>query len=752
MWDFFTRRRTDPTFPEPPAFRFGVATADHQCEAYVASGRDIWDVFEDERQLQRRDLATDFWNRYGEDAQLAAELGCTAFRFSLSWARLEPQAGVWNAEAFAHYRAVLTKLHEQGLEPFVTLQHNTWPIHVENRGGMVHPDFPLWFEQYAREVAERLGDLITYYVTINEPNQLAFGYIKPWWSRAYPMPPGLKPGAGSGEQIGKVAQLIPNLFRAHARAYDAIHAVYAARAASAGARTMKPQVGANPLLLGLPPWLQRLVDRNATRVRTTGDLAKQGRRLTERRLLESGAADVVMAQLTLTPQRTEGVEFSESYFVAHLALLSRGAPPAAAGFEDWRGHVAATRGTTAVEEANARFRSATVVVVESIQNAVALLRSQEVELVLDDDVVLRPFATDGLALTVIAGTDAPYAAAVAPGNRDLLNAIDAAIRAYKETATAGTTQWQAALQAHLHAASTELPPKAGRRANASAETRNAPPVPTPDAPTYGQSALEKVRTRSMLKVAVHPGIPGLCTRTTDGSYVGLEPDLARFVAAEVCGDASRVRFVEVSTDARMTSVRSWLRWLDPILRVASVFSTIVTTNWWYLGLSGKLKPFLCPAECVGKLDYVGLDYYWGISSLGFNRIARLFAASEQKYASAPVWPKVLRAMLHEHATMFPGKALFVIENGSVDVADGIARGLYLQRHIGEVQRARAEGVPVDGYLCWAITSNREWGLPFDKNSDFGLYHIDLDTDPMLKRRETPSGLAYGKIVKARSAT
>ena len=79
-----------------------------------------------------------------------------------------------------------------------------------------------------------------------------------------------------------------------------------------------------------------------------------------------------------------------------------------------------------------------------------------------------------------------------------------------------------------------------------------------------------------------------------------------------------------------------------------------------------------PTAC-GKLDYVGLDYYWGISTLGFGRIAHLFAASEQKYANAPVWPQVLRDMLHEHANMFPGKPIFVIENGSVDVADSSPR-------------------------------------------------------------------------------
>jgi hypothetical protein len=280
-------------------------------------------------------------------------------------------------------------------------------------------------------------------------------------------------------------------------------------------------------------------------------------------------------------------------------------------------------------------------------------------------------------------------------------------------------------------------------------TNGAPPVKLTDVPTFGSSALRTVKRRNILKVAIRPGIPGLCTRTEDGAYVGLEPDLAHFLAERICGDPTRVQFVEVQDDQRIGSVRSWLRWLDPILRIFAAFSTIVSTNWWYLGLDGKLAGFLCPPYCIGKLDFVGLDYYWGIRSIGLSQIAHVFAASEQKYASAPVWPQILRQTLRQHARMFPGKPIAVIENGSVDVADKIARDVYLERHIGEVQRACAEGVPVIAYLCWAITSNREWGLKFDSNSDFGLYYIDLDGDAELTRHVTKSASAYAKIIACR---
>jgi len=101
------------------------------------------------------------------------------------------------------------------------------------------------------------------------------------------------------------------------------------------------------------------------------------------------------------------------------------------------------------------------------------------------------------------------------------------------------------------------------------------------------------------------------------------------------------------------------------------------------------------------------------------------------------------------AGLFPGLPLLIVENGSVDVADNIDRATYIREHIRQAQLAVKDGVNLMGYICWAITSNREWGLPFDKSSDFGLYHIDLDTDPDLRRIPTPAVAAYQDIIARR---
>jgi beta-glucosidase/6-phospho-beta-glucosidase/beta-galactosidase len=106
-------------------------------------------------------------------------------------------------------------------------------------------------------------------------------------------------------------------------------------------------------------------------------------------------------------------------------------------------------------------------------------------------------------------------------------------------------------------------------------------------------------------------------------------------------------------------------------------------------------------------------------------------------------------MLKYHAAMFPNIPILIVENGSVDVADGVDRVDYIRRHIREIQRARRDGANVAGYVCWSITSNREWGLPFGPGSNFGLYHVELDTDPELKRAPTAAVEAYREIIRKR---
>jgi beta-glucosidase/6-phospho-beta-glucosidase/beta-galactosidase len=141
----------------PGAFLFGAATADHQCEAYDPARQDIRDVWERERQLVTRGKATDFEHRFQEDIELARQLGCTAFRFSIAWSRVEPLPGQFDDAAFDYYRRLLAAIQSAGMEPVITLHHFTWPVHVQQRGGMIGLEFPALFARYVTEVVNRLG-------------------------------------------------------------------------------------------------------------------------------------------------------------------------------------------------------------------------------------------------------------------------------------------------------------------------------------------------------------------------------------------------------------------------------------------------------------------------------------------------------------------------------------------------------------------------------------------------------------------
>ena len=163
-------------------------------------------------------------------------------------------------------------------------------------------------------------------------------------------------------------------------------------------------------------------------------------------------------------------------------------------------------------------------------------------------------------------------------------------------------------------------------------------------------------------------------------------------------------------------------------------------------MAGKLPEFLCPRECVGTLDYVGLDYYWGVPSFWPRDLHRLGAASDFQLHNAPVWPDALGMILLEAAREFPGKPIIVIENGCVVRAAGFGASRLLEGARHQVRKAVERGAPVEAYICWSITSNREWGLPFDDGSDFGLYHVDLDTDPELKRMPTDSSRTYARLI------
>jgi beta-glucosidase/6-phospho-beta-glucosidase/beta-galactosidase/ABC-type amino acid transport substrate-binding protein len=740
--------------PLPEEFMFGVANSAHQTEAYHPALEDIWDVWERQQRLTARGQATDFWNRYAEDVRRARDLGCKAFRFSIAWSRVEPEPGRFSPEALDHYRQLVATVRTAGLEPILTLHHFCWPIHVERRGGMLAEDFPDMFAHYTTQVVEHLGEDITWWVTFNEPSQLVYGYIKPWWQRNYFLPPGLPGEATLVDQVTALSQLIRNLFLAHTRAREIIKAQHP-----------QAMVGSNPLLLGLPVWLQRWINRNATRLRDPGDLARQVERYTERSMLERGEVDVVVATFTRTAERAQRVMFSEVYFVAGQRLLVRADSPAAGPDDLVHKVVVVLKSSTAECIIGSVLPGVQVRVVENWATALGALDRGEAAALLVDDTILRGLMAGHPGRYKLIGeplTSEPYAAAVALGSTELLAMIDAVVEDFKEAGA-----WAESYARHLGQPFPEPPlgvieagpgPPFGPKLAAMCEVGlihdivqrgGLPEGPLPLASPG--SALRRIQDRGHLIVAVKEDVPGLGYRDPEtGQFSGLEIDLARAIAERIFDDPDAVRFRPTNTQGRIPLLRSVRqRLLDPVLKGYSVLSTILASNWWHLGMAGQLPEFLCPEECIGQQDYVGLDYYWGVSSLRLDRIQALIDAATGYFGRAPVWPGALYGLMRYLADLFPDLPLMVVENGSVAVADGVDRASYIRQHVRQVQRVAAEGVKVVGYMYWSITSNREWGHAFGEHSDFGLYRIDLDTDLELRRAPTKSVEVYREIISGR---
>jgi beta-glucosidase len=154
-----------------PDFLLGAATAAHQVEGNNTNS-DCWAL----EQMVHTNYAepsldaVDHYNRYEEDIKLLAGAGLNAYRFSIEWARIEPQEGRFDDGEIEHYRRVIQCCRENGVEPIVTMHHFSSPKWLITAGGWEAESTVKYFARYCCYVAERLGDEMKYICTINEAN------------------------------------------------------------------------------------------------------------------------------------------------------------------------------------------------------------------------------------------------------------------------------------------------------------------------------------------------------------------------------------------------------------------------------------------------------------------------------------------------------------------------------------------------------------------------------------------------------
>lgn len=199
-------------FTFPPAFLWGAATASHQVEGDNVLN-DWWEYEQAGRLPYRSGHACRHFELYESDFELARGWGHNAHRLSIEWSRIEPEAGRFDSAALDHYARVVAALLARGLEPIVTLHHFTNPAWFARRGGWARRDSVTLFCRYVGHVLSRLAGQVRYWVTINEPTVYVMrGYIMGNW-------PPCRPGSWL-----QGARVLRNLCRAHAAAYQVIHA------------------------------------------------------------------------------------------------------------------------------------------------------------------------------------------------------------------------------------------------------------------------------------------------------------------------------------------------------------------------------------------------------------------------------------------------------------------------------------------------------------------------------------------------
>ena len=154
-----------------PGFFVGAATAAHQVEGNNTNS-DCWAMEQMEYTSYAEPSldAVDHYHHYREDIELMAKAGLNAYRFSVEWARIEPEEGHFDEAEAEHYMDVVRCCKENGLEPIVTLHHFSSPKWLIGKGGWEAESTVEDFARYTRYIIGKLGKELHYVCTINEAN------------------------------------------------------------------------------------------------------------------------------------------------------------------------------------------------------------------------------------------------------------------------------------------------------------------------------------------------------------------------------------------------------------------------------------------------------------------------------------------------------------------------------------------------------------------------------------------------------
>lgn len=170
----------------PDGFAWGVSTSAYQIEGswnVDGKGRSIWDDFTHApghvEDSENGDVACDSYVKLDEDIKLLKEIKVSHYRFSISWPRIMPtgRADHINKAGMDYYNRLIDALLENNIQPMVTLYHWDMPAELEKIGGWLNEEIVDIFASYADFCFKEFGDRAKLWITINEPQIVAYlGY------------------------------------------------------------------------------------------------------------------------------------------------------------------------------------------------------------------------------------------------------------------------------------------------------------------------------------------------------------------------------------------------------------------------------------------------------------------------------------------------------------------------------------------------------------------------------------------------
>jgi beta-glucosidase len=219
-WNWHAIEATElDQFKVPEGFLWGTASCEYQHSGAENCSHNNWAAWEEKKiggkktsikNGQKSGPSNDHWNRYKDDIQLMKELGVNSYRFSLDWGEIEPEEGVFNQTAIAHYQDLCDELKKHSITPMVTLLHFTYPHWLELKGGFEKEENIEYFVRFSKHMFIALQEKVKLWCIINElPIVVLMGYI------LGDFPPGKR-------DLKLAGFVLKNLLKAHCTVYQTL--------------------------------------------------------------------------------------------------------------------------------------------------------------------------------------------------------------------------------------------------------------------------------------------------------------------------------------------------------------------------------------------------------------------------------------------------------------------------------------------------------------------------------------------------